>query len=61
MRYWTGDGAERHRQGRQEWEELVKSVCSEGHTTFTSRDSNYSTWHRVSKSEEDSGTEMKCV
>jgi hypothetical protein len=42
MRYWTGDRAERHRQARQEWEELVKSWCSKDHTTFVSHDSNYS-------------------
>jgi hypothetical protein len=31
MRHWIGDGAERHQQARREWEELVKSGCSEGH------------------------------
>jgi hypothetical protein len=35
--------------------------CSEGHTTFACLDSKCSTWHRVEKSEEESGNEMKCV
>jgi hypothetical protein len=43
MRHWTSDRAKRHRRGRQEWDELTKSRCSEGHTTFISRDFNYST------------------
>jgi hypothetical protein len=46
-RHWTGDGAERHRRGRREWEELTKLGCLKGHTTFISRDSNCSTWRRV--------------
>jgi hypothetical protein len=32
--HWIGDGAKRHQQGHREWEELAKSRCSEGHTTF---------------------------
>jgi hypothetical protein len=46
-RHWIGDGAERHRQAHQEWEELAKSGCSKGHTTFASWDSNCLTWRRV--------------
>jgi hypothetical protein len=46
-RHWTGDGAEMHRRTRREWKELVKSVCSEGHTTFVIRDSNCSSWRRL--------------
>jgi hypothetical protein len=42
-RHWTGDGAEMHQRGHREWKELTKSECSEGHTTFVSRDSNCST------------------
>jgi hypothetical protein len=41
---WTDDRAERHRSARQEWEELMKSRCPEGHTPFASRDSIYSAW-----------------
>jgi hypothetical protein len=41
-RHWTGDGVERHWRAHQKWKELVKSGCSEGHTTFVSRDSNCS-------------------
>jgi hypothetical protein len=47
MRHWSDDGAERYRPSCREWEELAKSGCSKGYTTFASRDSNYSTWHRV--------------
>jgi hypothetical protein len=42
VKHWTGDGTERHRQCCRELEELAKSGWSEGHTKFTSRDSNYS-------------------
>jgi hypothetical protein len=42
-RHWIGDGAERHRRTHREWEELTTSGCSEGHTTFTSRNYNCST------------------
>jgi hypothetical protein len=34
VRHWTDDGAARHRQTRQEWEELVKPGCSKGQPTF---------------------------
>jgi hypothetical protein len=47
VRHWTGDRAEMHRRAHREWEEVVKSRCSKGHTTFVSWDSNYSTWSRV--------------
>jgi hypothetical protein len=43
VRYWTGDRAERHRQARQEWDELVKLWCLKDHTTFVSQNSNCST------------------
>jgi hypothetical protein len=43
VRHWTDDGVERHWRGHREWEELVKSECSEDHTTFISRNSNCST------------------
>jgi hypothetical protein len=46
-RHWTGNVAEMHQRAHQEWKELVKSGCSEGHTTFANRDFNCSTWHRV--------------
>jgi hypothetical protein len=39
-RHWTNDGLERHRRAHREWEEVAKSGCSEGHTTFASHDSN---------------------
>jgi hypothetical protein len=39
----------------------MKSGCSEGHITFASWDSNYSTWRIVEKGEEESGNRMKCV
>jgi hypothetical protein len=52
VRHWTGHGAERHQWAHREWEELATSECLKGHTTFTSQDSNYSPWRRVSKSEE---------
>jgi hypothetical protein len=32
VRHWISDGVERHQQARWEWEELMKSRCSEGHT-----------------------------
>jgi hypothetical protein len=35
-RHWIGDGVEMHQRGRQEWKELTKSECSEGHTMFAS-------------------------
>jgi hypothetical protein len=40
VRHWTGDGVTRHRQTRQEWEELVKSECLKGQPMFVSRDFN---------------------
>jgi hypothetical protein len=52
VRHWIGEGAERHQRTHQEWEEFVKSGCSEGHTMFTSMDSNCSTLRSVEKSEE---------
>jgi hypothetical protein len=52
VRHWIDDGAERHRQAHREWEELAKSGCSEGHTTFVNPDYNCSTLRRVEKSEE---------
>jgi hypothetical protein len=58
-RHWAGNGVKRHRRVHQEWEELAKSVCLEGHTTFASLDSNCSTWCRVEKGEQESGNEMK--
>jgi hypothetical protein len=61
MRHWIDDGAERHRRTHQEWEELVKSGCSEGHTMFASMNFNYSTLHRLKKSGEESENGMKCV
>jgi hypothetical protein len=39
----------------------VTSWCSEGHTTFVSRDSDHSIWRRVYKSKEESENEMKYV
>jgi hypothetical protein len=36
-RHWTGDGAERNQRAHREWEELVKSGCSECHTTTWGR------------------------
>jgi hypothetical protein len=48
-RHWISDGAERHWRAHQEWEELAKSGCSEGHTTFVSQDFNCLTWCRVLK------------
>jgi hypothetical protein len=36
----------------------VTSVCSEGHTIFTSWDSNCSTWCKVKNGEEESENEM---
>jgi hypothetical protein len=48
-RHWIGDGAERHQVAHREWEEPVKSGCSEGHATFASWDSNCSTCRRVEK------------
>jgi hypothetical protein len=42
VKHWTSDRAERHRQGCRELEELTKSGWSEGHTKFTSRNSNCS-------------------
>jgi hypothetical protein len=42
VRHWTDDGSERHRRARREWEQHTKSGCSKRHTTFASRDSNYS-------------------
>jgi hypothetical protein len=47
VRHWTSDGAVRYWWARQEWEELAKSGCSEGHTTFANRNFNCSTWRRV--------------
>jgi hypothetical protein len=47
-RHWTGDRAARYQRARREWEELVKSGCSEGQPMFASRDSNCrSPWCRV--------------
>jgi hypothetical protein len=47
-RHWTGDGATRHQRARREWEELVKSGCSEGQPMFASQDFNCrSPWCRV--------------
>jgi hypothetical protein len=46
-RHWTSDGAVRNWRAHREWEELVKSRCSKGHTTFISRDSSCSPWCRV--------------
>jgi hypothetical protein len=57
--HWIDDGAERHRRTHWKWEELLG--CSEGHNTFTSPDSNYSTLHIVEKSEEESWNVMKYV
>jgi hypothetical protein len=59
VRHWIGNGAERHQRAQRE--ELVKSGCSEGHTTFASRDSNCSTWCRVEKSKEESENRIKCM
>jgi hypothetical protein len=47
VRYWTSDGAVRHRRAHREWEELVKLGCSKGHTTFACRDSSCSPRCRV--------------
>jgi hypothetical protein len=60
-RHCTGDRAEMHQRAHREWEELVTSGCSKGHTTFASRDSNRSIWRRVYKSKEESENEMKYV
>jgi hypothetical protein len=43
VRHWTGDRAVRDQRTRQEWDELTKLGCLEGHITFASRDSNCST------------------
>jgi hypothetical protein len=59
MRHWTGNGVKRHQRARQEWKELVKSGCPKGPTTFVSRNSNWSTWRRVKKGEEESENKMK--
>jgi hypothetical protein len=37
-RHCIDDGAARHRQSRREWEELVKSGCSEDRLMFTIQD-----------------------
>jgi hypothetical protein len=37
-RHCTDDGAARHRRSRREWEELVKSGCSEDRLMFTTQD-----------------------
>jgi hypothetical protein len=42
VRHWTSDGAARHRQTRQEWEEHAKLVCSKDQPTFATQDSGYS-------------------
>jgi hypothetical protein len=38
VRHCIDDGAARHRRSRREWEELVKSGCSEDRLTFTTQD-----------------------
>jgi hypothetical protein len=40
MRHWTDDEVARDRRAHREWEEFVKSGCSEGQPMFTSRNSN---------------------
>jgi hypothetical protein len=59
--HWICDGAERHRWTHRKWKEFTKSECSEGHITFASPNSNYSTLCRVEKSEEESENVMKYV
>jgi hypothetical protein len=61
VRHWIGEGAERHQRTHQEWEEFVKSGCSEGHTMFTSMDSNCSTLRSVEKSEEENENRIKYI
>jgi hypothetical protein len=61
VRHWTGDRAVRDQRTRQEWDELTKLGCLEGHITFASRDSNCSTWRIVENGEKESENEMKYV
>jgi hypothetical protein len=46
-RHWTDDEAAMSRRARREREELAKSGCSSGHTTFACRDFSCLTWRRV--------------
>jgi hypothetical protein len=47
VRHWTSDGVTTSRCARREREELVKSGCSRGHTTFACSDFSCTTWCRV--------------